>query len=890
MQGTAPVRPARRRPGDAWFYLGFALAVAVFLAMAVATYRGINEFTESVRRVERSQQVIANLDSLMVAVVTLESRQRAYLLSEDPEFLLSYTDMMADIHGHLATLESQTADDPRARAAFAALKELVTQKQDRLLDAALRQSNERADLTLRQSAAQSEAIRFAIAGMREDAQSSQASLSANMNAYAARYQRLIVFGNTAGVALLLVAGAMFVRGARVRARVDAERQRAEDALRESEKRYRTLFESMDQGFCVVEMIPDAEGEAADFRFVEVNPAFEKHTGLAGALGKTVRQVVPELDRHWFEIYGKVARTGVPVRFEQPADAMQRAYDVFAFRIDPAGRHRVGVLFADVTERRRAHEATRAAAEAAQAANHAKSTFLGVMSHEIRTPLVGMLGMVEVLARSQLGGEQRRQLNIIHQSAHSLLRIIGDILDFSKVEAGKLEMQPATVSLRERISRVIGNFSAAAESKGLALVLDYDPAVAAAHVVDGTLLAQILGNWVSNAIKFTERGVVTVRARVADQTAGAQTLVISVVDTGIGITAPKLARLFEPFTQGDTSTTRRYGGTGLGLAITARLAKLLGGTIHAESTPGLGTVMSLKLSLPMGNPAEIEQDSVEEPASGLPCARPLPTREEAQREGSLVLLAEDHPTNRMVLKQMLAIVGIAVDLAEDGQQALDMFRSGRYGLVLTDLHMPKLSGLELAAAIRAHERAYGAGRTPIIALTANVQREQVEHCLAAGMDEHLPKPITMRQLSDKLKQWMPGVGWHAEPQALAATPGVALPVDERTLQELASAGGGSARDILRMFCEVTTGDIAVLGAGPALAEPGVIKRAAHSIKGAAGMVGASDLSAAAARLEIAARDGNLEQLGALVAALHKAFLRVKEHVAMMTGEASAASSP
>jgi len=403
---------------------------------------------------------------------------------------------------------------------------------------------------------------------------------------------------------------------------------------------------------------------------------------------------------------------------------------------------------------------------AQAANRAKSMFLATMSHEIRTPLIGVLGMLEVLGRSRLDAEQRRQFNIVQQSAHSLLEIIGDILDYSKIEAGKVELAPEIASVRDLASRVVATFSATAQSRGLRLTQVIDPKVAAAHVVDGVRLMQVLRNFVGNAIKFTERGSVTVTVRVLEDAPGGQRLGITVSDTGIGMTPEQLGRLFQPFTQAEAGTTRRFGGTGLGLTICRRLADMMGGTIRTESEPGRGTAMTLEALLPLGDPqglaaaaAVVEDHPI--------VTRPPPTREQAQQEGSLLLLAEDHPVNREVLSGQLNLAGFFVDTAEDGARALERFGATRYGLVLTDLHMPGLDGYQLTEAIREFEAANGRARTPIIALTADVVREHVELCLASGMDDYLSKPVTLRQLVEKLRRWLPQVRWERDRDVPAA---------------------------------------------------------------------------------------------------------------------------
>ena len=618
--------PARRRHfSEALFFAGFGLAVAVFLTMAVTSYQAFERFSSSAAAVDDSHRIIASLDSLLEAVGDLEARQRAYLLSEEPEFLQPYADRMAAVKELIAGLQKSVADEPRQRAAFDALRQRIEEKMARLLTAALNRSGARTD-RLKASAAALDEIRAEVAQMRSEEGLRLVQRSAAVEVQSARNRELIVYGNAAGLLLLLVAGWLFVRNVSVRRWLEAEREQ------------RTL---------------------------------------------------------------------------ELAEAKQ----------------------------------------AAEAANQAKSVFLATMSHEIRTPLIGVLGMLEVLERSKLGGEQRRQLNIVHQSAQALLQIIGDILDFSKIEAGKLEIEPVTVSLRRLLSRVVGNFSAAAESKGLTLAMDYDEAVAPAYVVDPTRLAQILGNWVNNAIKFTERGGVTVRLRLERREADRDALVMSVTDSGIGIPADKLPKLFQPFAQADVSTTRRFGGTGLGLAITRKLADLLGGTVDVESTAGSGTTISLRITLPRGRPQAIQGDPTERIVTPPALTRPLPTLDDARRKGSLVLLAEDHPVNRHVLTLQLNLAGFQVECAEDGSLALEKFKGGRYGVVFSDLHMPGLDGYQLTAAIRAHEREIGAHRTPIIALTANVLSGEVERCLAADMDDYLAKPVTIDQLTVTLDRWL-----------------------------------------------------------------------------------------------------------------------------------------
>jgi signal transduction histidine kinase/CheY-like chemotaxis protein/HPt (histidine-containing phosphotransfer) domain-containing protein len=508
---------------------------------------------------------------------------------------------------------------------------------------------------------------------------------------------------------------------------------------------------------------------------------------------------------------------------------------------------------------------------ARAASQAKSMFLAAMSHEIRTPLIGVLGMLEVLGRSALLGEQRRQFDIVQQSAQSLLEIIGDILDYSKIEAGKVELAPETVAIRDLVSRAVSSFSALLDSKQLQVTQQVDARVAAAHVGDSVRLLQILRNFISNGIKFTAEGSVTVTVAVVAEEAGAQRLAFTVTDTGIGMTPEQLGRVFQPFTQADAGTTRRFGGTGLGLVICRRLADLMGARVAASSVPGQGTSMLLEVMLAIGDPRDIAAASA---AQQPVVMRRKPTREQAEAEGSLLLLAEDHPVNREVLTGQLSLAGFVVDTAEDGARALERFTAGRYALLLTDLHMPGLDGFQLTSSIREFERAHGRPRTPIIALTADVVREHVERSLAEGMDDYLSKPVTIRQLVGKLRQWLPGLDWTAAPdvEPRPAAPGRDSPLEAAALDQLAGGDAEQVAQVLRFYCATTADDFQALqlAAGATRAD------VAHRIKGAALMVGAGEVAGIARELERRVRLTPGADCAGLIDQLRLAFARVTAH--------------
>ena len=368
---------------------------------------------------------------------------------------------------------------------------------------------------------------------------------------------------------------------------------------------------------------------------------------------------------------------------------------------------------------------RAAREAAERASRAKSAFVATMSHEIRTPMIGVTGMLEVLAATELASHQRQMLATAESSAQSLLQIIGDVLDFSKIEADKLDLAAETVDLRAILRAAAGMFVHTASAKGLLLSWSADDALASAHVADPLRLRQILTNFLSNAVKFTDVGGIELAARVLDEADGAQLVDFAVTDTGVGLSGEQQRRLFEEFGQAEgATTTQRYGGTGLGLVICKRLALLMGGDVELAGHPGRGTTVRLTVPLPVGDAADIAA-----PLGDTPVARRRkPTREEAERDGRLVLLVDDHPVNRTVLRHQLNAAGFEVDLAHDGSEALGLYQRGRYGVVLTDLTMPGLSGYDLARAIRDHESATARARTPIIALSANVMHGEPERCI------------------------------------------------------------------------------------------------------------------------------------------------------------------
>jgi signal transduction histidine kinase/CheY-like chemotaxis protein len=379
-----------------------------------------------------------------------------------------------------------------------------------------------------------------------------------------------------------------------------------------------------------------------------------------------------------------------------------------------------------------------ARDSAESANRLKSQFLANMSHEIRTPLNGLLAMSQVMALEDMGEVQRGRLNVIRQSGETLLSILNDVLDVSKIEAGKLELEVDDFDTETVLRSAVAPFGPVAERKGLGLVLDVRGSAAGLRRGDATRLSQIVGNLVSNALKFTTNGEVRITAEGQDAT-GAAGIVIQVADTGIGIPPEALPILFQTFTQADSSTTRRFGGTGLGLAICQELSELMGGAVSVRSEPGTGSVFSV--SLPLERVA-----APRAPAADTAASQMILPREDRPLK---VLAAEDNPTNQLVLSTVMGVFGVELSLVGDGKKALEAWRGGTFDLILMDIQMPEMDGLAATRAIRAEEAETGRARIPIIALSAHAMTHQIKEYLAAGVDLHVPKPIELPRLQAAL---------------------------------------------------------------------------------------------------------------------------------------------
>ncbi len=740
--------------------------------------------------------------------------------------------------------------------------------------------------------------------------------------------------------------------------------------------------------------------------LSANPAVEKILGYSHdeVIGENVSMLMLEPDHSAHDSYlDRHMRTGETriigigreiVGKSKSGELIPMELSISEYLVQGA-RYFTGIL-RDIRERKRITLAMEQAMLKAEKANRAKSEFLAAMSHEIRTPMNGVIGMVDVLQQSSLNGAQTEMANIIHDSAFALLSIIDDILDFSKIEAGKLQIESVPMSIADVVESACETMSHIALHKDVELTLFTDPGIPAQVMGDPGRLRQILVNLTNNAVKFssgqTRQGKVSVRTLPTESTAEQVKLEFRVTDNGIGMDAATQARLFTPFSQANSSTTRTYGGTGLGLAISRQLVNIKGGDISVQSEPGKGSVFIVRLAFqrvpeqPEATPslvaglnclvaggsegladdigaylvhagAKVERQAelaavkewiakrppgmcivvVDTAAANLPldqlraAARAHPaqqthfvvirrgqrrkprveeddlvlvdgnllsrkvllkavavasgrvkvsdwqavtgevktvltplSREEARQQGSLILVAEDNEINQKVVLQQLKLLGQTADIVGNGRDALELWQSGDYGILITDLHMPEMDGYELTTSIRSAET--GKTRIPIIAFTANALKGEAAHCREVGMDDYLSKPVQLVSLKAMLDKWLPRGSHENEgdvPMVNRLQASSPLPVDVNVLKALIGDDEAAIREFLHDFRLSAAKIAAELRTACASGQAATAGALAHKLKSSSRSVGAMALGELCAGMEQAGKAGNNKALAALL---------------------------
>lgn len=808
-----------------------------------------------------------------------------------------------------------------------------------------------------------------------------------------------------------------------------ERRLAEEALRESEQQNRLILESAGEGVFGL----DAKGVTTF-----VNPAACRMLGFApeDLIGQPMHELIhhtypdgapyPKEECHMRKAYtvGDVRRVNDEVLWRHDGTSFPTEYTATPIRKDGDLLGAV-ITFGDITERKRMEAEIIDARDKAESATRAKSAFLAAMSHEIRTPMNGVVGMIDLLRETELGTDQAQMMTTVRDSAFALLQIINDILDFSKIEAGKLVLESIPVSIRDVVEGVSETLIPNAQAKQVRFVNFIDPAIPHWVLTDQVRVRQVLFNLLGNAVKFTEttddhQGLVKLRADLAEPAKkGVVKVRFSIIDNGIGMSDEAVNNLFKPFTQAESSTTRRFGGTGLGLSICKSLSDMMGGEITVESTPGEGSTFGVTLPFKVDDtrPAPkdepdlsglhmllvsgedlffehippyvegrggtfddvrdlfaIEQAAVKAAEDGAPynivvfgpdLERPMvdavisalrtndvlggprfvtitsdrkakkgmilpdevvvdaspmkrsrflhalgvasgrcspdvedthqkltagvakaPTPDEAAAQGRLILVVEDNKTNQDVIRRQLNALGCACEVADDGKRGLAAWRTGRYGLVLTDCHMPEMDGYSMTKAIRAAESdSGGIDHMPIIAITANALQGEGDRCLATGMDDYLTKPLEMALLKQALAKWMPAspdgelpptpiepvTDNVPEPQGEdAAQPDEAAPIDPSYLRETFGDDEDLINGILKDFVKPATDIVGEIDAAFEANNAVEIGKAGHKLKSSSRAVGADALADLCYELEQAGKAGDKAKIAELHPQLHPLF--------------------
>jgi len=851
-------------------HAAFSVAALVILVLGWVLYNATVQARESTNWVSYTLEVLAAIDGVNEQVSRAESAQRGYLLTVGETYRVDRDEALQNATDSVVAIKHLTAESSTQQRRVALLDGLIKQRISFMYENERRlrtSGSESVRLNMMAGVGRSASVRI-YELTNEMEQEEQQLLGLRREQENRRYDRtlaILVAAVLVSLVVLVPGYIGFIAQSRARNRADRELVDMADSLPGATFRIRSVpggrmrarFEfvsaSVSQLFGISrESMLRAMDGFWGLIFDEDKP------GLAAAIMKSERKCQPL--RHDFRVRngrGETIwiRTSCSVRKERDGSFIWNG-----FWADTTGQR----LLESALEE--AKNASDAAKEAAEAANRAKSIFLATMSHEIRTPMNGVLGMLELLSLTTLKPEQRTTLEVVRESGKALQRIIDDILDFSKIEAGKLEVRPTVASIASAVQAVATLYAGNASSKCLDLICDVDPRISPALWVDPLRLRQILNNFVSNAVKFTENGRIDVKAELLGRADGKERIRFSVADTGIGIALEDQVRLFQPFVQASGGIAARFGGTGLGLTICRRLATMMGGSIEMVSAAGAGTTMILELSLPIADPKELCSPEAVVPQNFL-CTtkmrRMAPEIARAELEGTLALLADDHPTNRSLMLRQINMLGYAAESAVNGVEALEKWKSGRFSILITDCNMPGMNGYDLARCIRAIEAVTAADPTPIIACTANALGGEAEMCFAAGMDDYLAKPAALNDLAKKLDRWLP-------------IPREVSPLDHSVLAALTGGDAAVEREILVDFRRANDEDAAMLKRAMERSDIPQVTTAAHRIKGASQMIGANALADVCERVERAGRASDLTSVHASIAAFQHELERLNSY--------------
>ncbi len=518
-------------------------------------------------------------------------------------------------------------------------------------------------------------------------------------------------------------------------------------------KYRKLFMNLPIGFAQAKIVTDSTGQVSGYKMVDANETFgvyfnlDRMDYLDRIIGESNIEVLQDINA-WFRAYNTSGtKQGDLMDVEITMEKLGKVFNTVMYKSEA---DHINMVVIDVTEQKETEAKLSRAIEDANAAYKTQAEFLANMSHEIRTPINGILGMIQLtLMAEDLQADYRDNLITAKNCADNLLRLINDILDISKLEAGKYKIKEEITDIRAAIEETVAAHVPAADNKNISLDLNFGNNIPKLVRADGQRIQQVLNCLLSNAIKFTSDGGVRVKIAAIDDTADKTTLRIAVADTGIGISEANMSKLFIRFSQVDGSDTRRYGGSGLGLVISKQITELMGGSISVQSKEGIGSTFIAEIPLKIVKAAEVEAKAMETEKQDAA----LYSINNANGKNARILVAEDEPVNQQVIGKLLGMAGFSYDIAENGQKAIELFKAKHYDAALFDVQMPVMDGIAATQEIRKIEHNERRNRLPIIAVTARAMFGDKERIIENQLDDYIAKPYNLNTVVDTLNKYI-----------------------------------------------------------------------------------------------------------------------------------------